>query len=438
MSHRYLCLRGKILHSEVMRLPQSCRRSLSISVISLATVIAFAAILPLRAVASTQQLQCSPSSLKFGVVALGQSESQLITLTNTGQTDATVFAISTSVSGFSISGVNLPLDLPAGQSATLNVIFAPTAEGWTGGRVTFTSNASNANLNLGVAGSSAKSVALTAAPSSLSFGQLAVGSNATLPLVLTNTRNWKVTVTAIRATGAGFSISSPNVPYVLSAGQSVTLSVAFAPQFAGLTGGSVLVSGPNLNIPLTGTGTMTGTLTIAPTALNFGSVDVGSTTMQTLTMAAAAGSVTVSSASSNNSQFAISGASFPLTIGAGQSAALNIAFAPSNSGSALGTLTLSSNASNSRTTESLTGTGIVQQHDVELWWTPSTSPVAGYNVYRGAAAGVYSKINTAVDPQTTYTDSTVVSGVTYYYAATAVNSSGEESSYSTPLEVAVP
>ncbi|HYM74963.1 MAG TPA: choice-of-anchor D domain-containing protein [Candidatus Dormibacteraeota bacterium] len=420
-----------------MRLPQSYRRSFSISLISLATVIVFAA-MPLRAVAGAQQLQCSPSSLKFGVVALGQSESQLITLTNTGHTDVTVSAISASVSGFSVSGVNLPLTIAAGQSTTGNVIFAPTTEGWSGGKVTITSNASNASLRLDVSGSGAKSVALTAAPSSLSFGQLPVGGNATLPLVLTNTRNWKVTVTAFQAVGTGFSVNSPNVPYVLSGGQSVTLNVTFAPQFAGLTGGGIAVSGPNLNIPLTGTGTTTGTLTIAPTALNFGNVDVGNTTTQALTLGATSGSVTVSSASSNSSQFAIAGASFPLTINAGQSTAFNVVFAPTAGGSASGTLTLSSNASNSRMTESVTGTGIVPQHSVDLWWAPSTSPVAGYNVYRGTTSGAYSKVNTAVDPLTTYTDSTVASGVSYYYVATAVNSTGAESGYSSPIEVAVP
>ena len=421
-----------------MRLPQPRSRSLSISLISLATVIAFAAILPLRAVAGAQQLKCTPSSLKFGVVALSQSESQLITLTNTGQTDVTVSAISASVSGFSASGMNLPLDVPAGQSATLNVIFAPTAVGWTGGKVTFSSNASNANLNLGVSGSGAKSFTLTAAPSSLSFGQVAVGSNTTLPLMLTNTGSWKVTVTAFQASGTGFSVSGPSVPYVLNGGQSVTLNVNFAPQLNGLTGGSVLASGPNLNVPLTGTGTTTGTLTIAPNALNFGNVDVGSTITQTSTMSAIAGSVTVSSASSNSSQFVISGASFPLTIGAGQSAAFNIVFAPSKTGSASGALTLSSNASNSLATESVTGTGVLTQHSVDLWWAPSTSSVAGYNVYRGTTVGSYSRVNAALNSGTTYNDDTIVSGATYYYAATAVNSSGQESSYSSPIEVTIP
>jgi fibronectin type 3 domain-containing protein len=63
----------------------------------------------------------------------------------------------------------------------------------------------------------------------------------------------------------------------------------------------------------------------------------------------------------------------------------------------------------------------------------------GYNIYRKASlAGSYAKINSKVDPNTTYTDATVVHGTTYYYATTAVNSKGKESDYSNRVEVVVP
>ena len=44
----------------------------------------------------------------------------------------------------------------------------------------------------------------------------------------------------------------------------------------------------------------------------------------------------------------------------------------------------------------------------------------------------------ALDANTAYQDNTVVSGNTYYYAATAVDSSGKESALSTPVEAVVP
>jgi hypothetical protein len=210
----------------------------------------------------------------------------------------------------------------------------------------------------------------------------------------------------------------------------------------GLTSGSVFIFGPTLNIPFTGTGTTStpavGQLSIAPTALNFGSVQVGSSTQQTSTLSAVGGSVTVQSASSNNSLFAISGMSFPLTISSGQSVSFNVAFTPSQSGAASGTLAFSSNASNSQASESVSGTGAATTYSVKLSWNASTSAVTGYNVYRGTAAGTYTRINTSLNPNTAYTDTTVASGTTYYYAATGVNSSGQESAYSSPIQVAIP
>lgn len=76
---------------------------------------------------------------------------------------------------------------------------------------------------------------------------------------------------------------------------------------------------------------------------------------------------------------------------------------------------------------------------VDLSWSASTSgDVAGYNVYRGPNGTTWSKINSSLVGPTLYSDSTVASGTKYYYATTAVNASGDESSKSTPIEVTVP
>jgi fibronectin type 3 domain-containing protein len=124
--------------------------------------------------------------------------------------------------------------------------------------------------------------------------------------------------------------------------------------------------------------------------------------------------------------------SLPLTILAGQPVSFNVAFTPQNSGAQSGALSFSSNASNSTTSESLSGTGTVTSYSVNLYWNTS-SDVAGYNVYRSSSAnGSYAKINPSLNATTAYTDSTVVSGQTYYYEATAVNSSGAESALSAP------
>jgi hypothetical protein len=187
----------------------------------------------------------------------------------------------------------------------------------------------------------------------------------------------------------------------------------------------------------TGTGTTIGQLTISPAALNFGNVTVGTKTTQPSTMSVSGGSVTVSSANSGNAQFSIAGIALPMTISAGQSVIFDVVFAPSNSGTSSSALTFTSTPPSSQGV-SATGTGVMPQHSVNLSWNASSSSVAGYNVYRGIAPGTYSKVNPTLDANTAYTDNTVVAGTTYYYAATAVNSSGAESAYSAPVHIVVP
>jgi fibronectin type 3 domain-containing protein len=69
------------------------------------------------------------------------------------------------------------------------------------------------------------------------------------------------------------------------------------------------------------------------------------------------------------------------------------------------------------------------QSNVTLKWTASVlpagaTPVTSYNVYRGVASGKETLLASA-GLNLTYTDSTVLSGTTYYYEVTAVNSAGE-------------
>ncbi len=423
-----------------MRLPRSSSQPLSLRLTSIILLAVWLELLAPGAQATqSPQLVCSPASLKFGAVALGQLETQLITLTNNGQTSITISAISSSNSQFAASGVTLPIGLAAGQSVNANVTFTPNSDGWTSGQIIFTSNASNPNLDLVVDGSGVASDAVTATPSSLSFGQVAVGSSSALTVVLTNERNWKVTLQSAQIVGGGFSFTGASFPLVLAGGKSVTLDITFQPQAAGTTGGSIFIPGPGLNIPLAGTGTTVGQLTLSPTTLSFGNVDVGSTTTQASTLNASGGSVTISSATSNNSEFSVSGISFPVTIAAGQNVTFDAVFSPSQSGAASGSLTFASNASDPTVSESVNGTGVNPQYSVNLSWNASNSNgVVGYNVYRGTAANSYTKINSSLDANTSYTDNTVSAGMTYYYAATTVNSGGQESGYSSPVEVTIP
>jgi fibronectin type 3 domain-containing protein len=97
-----------------------------------------------------------------------------------------------------------------------------------------------------------------------------------------------------------------------------------------------------------------------------------------------------------------------------------------------------STAANSPLSISLSGSG-AQPHFVSLAWSETSSGVVGYNVYSGTqASGPLTKLNSALVVPTAYTDNTVQSGQTYYYWITAVDSSGDESAYSTDVSATIP
>lgn len=425
-----------------MRPPQSiirCRLSRTLHFLTISVTILLLGASEIAA-ASSPQFSAAPSGLHFRGVEIGQTETLIATVTNNGTTSVSVAAITSSNPAFTAAPLNLPMALAVGQSLDLTISFTPTTSGWTSGTIKLTTVDSNATLMLNVDGGGEKTEALTISPSFVSFGQVAVGSSSSVPVVITNSRSWNVTITGTQIMGSEFSMSGAQFPLTLGVGQSVTLKLIFSPQSSGETGGSLALLGPWMAIPLTGTGTtaVLGQLSVAPDPLSFGSVPVGTTQTQSISVSATGASVTISSAASTSSEFALSGATFPFTIPAGQSASFNVAFTPNASGAQSGSLSFVSNASSSKMAEPVSGTGTVTAYSVNLWWN-SSSNVAGYNVYRSTAAtGNFTKINPALNTTTAYTDSTVASGNTYYYAATSVNSAGIESARSSPVQTTIP
>jgi hypothetical protein len=78
-------------------------------------------------------------------------------------------------------------------------------------------------------------------------------------------------------------------------------------------------------------------------------------------------------------------------------------------------------------------------HVVDLSWQASTSGnVVGYNVYRSPDGATWKKINSSLIASTLYSDSTVANSTTYYYAATAVDVYGHESSKTAAVKAVVP
>lgn len=287
---------------------------------------------------------------------------------------------------------------------------------------------------------------LTLNPTSLSFGNVQAGNSASLNVTVKNTGTATLSISKASISGTGFSLSGLTVPASLSAGHSITFTVKFAPSQAGSVSGNLAVvsSSSSANISLSGTGAAAGKLALSPSALNFGSVSVGSTKSLTSNVTASGSSVVISSAGTNSGEFVLSAGALPMTLASGKSAQVTVTFRPQSSGSATGSFSFNSNASNSTLTGSLSGSGSVvsspqPQHSVSLTWGESSSGIAGYNIYRSTVSGgSYTRINATVNGGTAYTDSSVASGQTYYYVATSVSTAGLESKYSSQIKVTIP
>ena len=393
--------------------------------------------------ASTGVLSASPSSINFGTA--GNNVTQLAALTNTGTASVTVQQISASGSGFAVSHAALPWKLASGQSATFSISLTPTAGSTSSGSVSIVSNAYDSTLSIPLTGAGASAGILSANPTSNSFGSVQVGSSASQYQSVTNSGGSNVNISQANVSGSGFSISGLNLPITLTPGQSYTFSTVFAPTSSGTASGSIAIvsdaSNSSLTIALSGTATASGQLLLSPTTLDFGSITVGQNKSLTATLGASGSSVTVSSASTSNPEFSLNGVSFPMALAAGQSAPVSVTFTPQSSGTASGSISFSSNALTNPTIETLTGAGVTApQHQVQLsWGASSSSGVTGYNVYRGSVSGgPYTKINSALIVGTTYSDSSVQAGKTYFYVTTALNGSGTESAYSNEVQATVP
>lgn len=277
-------------------------------------------------------------------------------------------------------------------------------------------------------------------PTALTFGEVTVGHKQPLSATISNTGASSVTISQLQISGSAFTHGGMTAPLTLGPGTNATISITFAPTAAGSATGTLMVtsnaSNPTLAIPLSGTGTTTaGQLGVSPSTVTVGNVVVGTSGTASGSLNATGADVIITSASTNNTAFVVSGFSLPLTIMAGQSAPFTITFSPSTTGTASATLTLTSDAQPATTTATLTGSGTpAPVHSVNLSWNASTSSnIAGYNIYRSVyttSCGSFSKINSLLNTGTLYTDSNVTDGTSYCYAATAVDTSNSESGYS--------
>lgn len=331
-------------------------------------------------------LSLSGSSLDFGSVTAGTSKTLTMTVTNSGTASITVSSASISSKYFSLSAPTLPVAILVGQSTPVTLVFSPNAPGTFNATVSVVSNATNSPATFSLTGTGIASGQLAVSPGNESFGSVTVGSQSNQTVTLTNNTSSTVNISAATVSGTGFKLSGITTPLALSAAQSTTFTVTFAPQAAGSASGTLTITSnapnPSLTMALTGTGAALGALGANPTSLNFGTVTTGSNQALSETVTNTGGSsVTISQVGISGTGFTLSGITAPVTLTAGQSVGFTVTFAPTAAGSASGSVTVTSNGSNPTLTISLAGTGSTTAGQL----TATPAPVAVGSVVAGTS-----------------------------------------------------
>jgi Abnormal spindle-like microcephaly-assoc'd, ASPM-SPD-2-Hydin len=391
------------------------------------------------------RLVCQPCQMDFGKVRVGGSKALPIVLRNEGRTRITISSKDKQARWVSPRGLALPYTLMPGARVKFDIVYHPLDGHRVIGHIAYRSNAANHLLPISVKAEASSSGTLTAIPASLNFGNVPVGSTATLSQTIKNTGTTNVTLEQVAEAGTGFTAGNVTIPQLLAPGHSVTFNVKFEPQKAGSNAGSLITmstaSNSRLSVVENGTGTAGGSISISPSSLSFGNVAVGSSSKKTVTLTASGTAMTVKSDALSSSEYSVNGLTLPLKIAAGKSVTFQAVFSPQSSGAANGTLSLMVTSPSSTIKASMSGTGTKgAQHSVSLSWKPdSSSSIAGYNVYRSAkSTGPYGRLTSSVDTAPDYLDTSVATGSTYYYEVTAVNDQGLESARSAAVKATVP
>jgi trimeric autotransporter adhesin len=306
----------------------------------------------------------SQSSLTFATTQVGNvAQPQTVTLANTGTVPIHITRLQTTPD-FSFQS-NCTTLLPS-ASCVLIVSFTPqpTADTSVTTRISaleITSDASTALDFISLLGAATPSP-LTLSPIALDFGSVQLGATATLPLQITNTSATAATFNGIATTGDYTTTGTcPTPGNTLAPSTSCVEQITFTPKQTGTRPGTLSIatsiSTLPINVPLTGIGIQSH-LQITPSALNFGSIAIGASANQTLTLTNTGTAPVTDLALSLTGDYAITVPCTFTTLAPNDTCTTTITFTPTALGPRTGNLTLASSDANSPTLVPLTGTGV--------------------------------------------------------------------------------
>ena len=300
--------------------------------------------------------------------------------------------------------------------------------------------------------------AIALSASSFDFKTVVVGQTLTHTLHLSNTGTAPLSITGLALSDKQFVISGPSVPRVVLPNMGLDYSLSFTPSAAGSASASLQIasnaSNPVVSVSLSGIGQkVVSAVQVSPPAVNFGTLTLQSTATKSITLQNSGDvNITLSGITVAGSGFGYSNLSPGYQLPPNASVTFQVWFRPTTSGPASGTVSILSANLSSPANLSLAGDGVTAstnppptptpkpvQHTVHLSWNLSNSAVSGYRVYRSlSGSGGFQLITASLVAAATYDDDTVVSGDTYVYEVTAVDSTGAESSDSNQATAVIP
>jgi hypothetical protein len=319
----------------------------------------------------------STTIMDFGsVTANTTSAAKSVTLTNNQAVALNLSSIAAAapfavVSAGSICVVGTPV--PALGSCTINVTFTPTSIGAApSGNLVIADDAINSPQNVVLSGSGAAAAATTLSASSLSFGNVAVGSISAIQSVsLSNNQTTSLTIGTLGLAGAGYALDPSSTCVnggTVAASGNCTIALTFTPALLGVQAGMLTITSnaPNspLSVSLSGSGTGIAPTTLSTTAINFGNVVVNAASaVKTVTLTnKQTTSLSLASLAVSGTGYALDPSTTCPSLGAlasGASCTMGLTLTPGSVGAQpAGTLTITDNAGNSPQTVALSGMGI--------------------------------------------------------------------------------
>lgn len=373
-------------------------------------------------------LSVSPSNLSFGSVNAGSSFIQSFGVTNNG--DGTT-SLSVSVSGSCFELVSAPSSLGPGQKGQVTVRFAPTAATSYSGNVYLGSIYGSVAISLSGTGVTAPIISVTVLDSpddrEDSFGYVAVGSFKPKTYQVTNLGSATLTGSA-SVSGTGFSISNGG-SYSIAPDGVAFVTVRFSPTTsANFTGTVTFSGGGGASRTVTGNSLAPAAISLSPSVLDFGSVNIGGTSYQSITVTNTGGGTLTGACTVTGNGYSTTG-NGAYSLAAGQSTTVTIAFSPLTSTTYSGTASFS--GASVAATASLTGKGKAPSASVSI--SPASRAFGSVNV-GSSKTTTFSVTNTYDGPVTiTATASSAFSIVSGGYTHLALGQSATITVRFTPV-----